>query len=316
MIDITNKIETLRSAIAESRVIAKKETIDRAVRGETPKGDVLNVAKAAACLAAKKTQEIIPYCHPLAIDAVSISFDVVENPPSPPFEKGGMGGFSALVVRAEVKTVGKTGVEMEALTAAMVASLTIYDMMKGYDKDVVIGETRLVEKRGGKSDFGADLVAPVKAAVLVTSDSVSAGKKSDKSGKLICDEMAKFPVEVKHYEIVPDDKEAIRQKILGWIEEKIGLVITTGGTGLGPRDVTVEVVSELIEREAPGITEAMRSFGQRRTPYAMLSRGVAGTRGRTLIITLPGSSNGVREGIAALFPQVLHAFNMMGGGGH
>lgn len=301
MIDITNKIETLRSAIAESRVIAKKETIDRAVRGETPKGDVLNVAKAAACLAAKKTQEIIPYCHPLAIDAVAISFEQTA---------------SELTVRAEVKTVGKTGVEMEALTAAMVASLTIYDMMKGYDKDVVIGETRLVEKRGGKSDFGADLVAPVKAAVLVTSDSVSAGKKSDKSGKLICDEMAKFPVEVKHYEIVPDDKEAIRQKILGWIEEKIGLVITTGGTGLGPRDVTVEVVSELIEREAPGITEAMRSFGQRRTPYAMLSRGVAGTRGRTLIITLPGSSNGVREGIAALFPQVLHAFNMMGGGGH
>lgn len=301
MIDITNKIETLRSAIAESRVIAKKETIDRAVRGETPKGDVLNVAKAAACLAAKKTQEIIPYCHPLAIDAVAISFEQTA---------------SELTVRAEVKTVGKTGVEMEALTAAMVASLTIYDMMKGYDKDVVIGETRLVEKRGGKSDFGADLVAPVKAAVLVTSDSVSAGKKSDKSGKLICDEMAKFPVEVKHYEIVPDDKEAIRQKILGWIEEKIGLVITTGGTGLGPRDVTVEVVSELIEREAPGITEAMRSFGQRRTPYAMLSRGVAGTRGRTLIITLPGSSNGVREGIVALFPQVLHAFNMMGGGGH
>jgi cyclic pyranopterin phosphate synthase len=301
MIDITNKIETLRSAIAESRVIAKKETIDRAVRGETPKGDVLNVAKAAACLAAKKTQELIPYCHPLAIDAVAITFEPKA---------------SEITVRAEVKTVAKTGVEMEALTAAMVAALTIYDMMKGYDKDVVIGETRLIEKHGGKSDFGADLVAPVKAAVLVTSDSVSAGKKSDKSGKIICDEFRKFQVDLKHYEVVPDDKEKIRQKILGWVEEKIGLIVTTGGTGLGPRDVTVETVREIIEREAPGITEAMRAFGQRRTPYAMLSRGIAGTRGRTLILTLPGSSNGVREGIAAVFPHVLHAFNMMGGGGH
>jgi len=301
MIDITNKIETLRSALAESRVIAKKETIGRAVRGETPKGDVLNVAKAAACLAAKKTQELIPYCHPLAIDAVSISFEPKEN---------------EITVSAEVKTVGKTGVEMEALTAAMVAVLTIYDMMKGYDKDVVIGETRLVEKHGGKSDFGADLIASVSAAVLVTSDSVSAGKKSDKSGKIICDEMKKLPVDVRHYEIVPDDKEKIRQKILGWVEEKIGLILTTGGTGLGPRDVTVDVVRELIEREAPGISEAIHGFGQRRTPYAMLSRGVAGVRGKTLIVTLPGSSNGVKEGIAAVFPHVLHAFNMMGGGGH
>ncbi|HSA59116.1 MAG TPA: bifunctional molybdenum cofactor biosynthesis protein MoaC/MoaB [bacterium] len=301
MIDITNKIESLRTAVAESRVIAKKETIDRAVKGDTPKGDVLNVARAAACLAAKKTQELIPYCHPLAIDAVSIAFE-----PKP----------GEITVRAEVKTVAKTGVEMEALTAAVVAALTIYDMMKGYDKDVVIGETRLIEKHGGKSDFGADLVAPVKTAVLVTSDSVSGGKKSDKSGKMICDEMKRFPVDVKHYAVVPDDREEIRKKILGWIEEKIGLIVTTGGTGLGPRDVTVEVVSSLIEREAPGITEAMRAFGQRRTPYAMLSRGVAGTRGRTLIVTLPGSSNGVREGIAAVFPHVLHAFNMMGGGGH
>jgi molybdenum cofactor biosynthesis protein MoaC len=301
MIDISSKIETLRSAVAESRVIAKKETIDRAVRGETPKGNVLDVAKAAACLAAKKTQELIPYCHPLAIDAVSISFEAKEK---------------EIAVRAEVKTVGKTGVEMEALTAAMVAALTIYDMMKGYDKDVVIGETRLVEKRGGKSDFGADLVAPVTAAVLVTSDSVSAGKKPDKSGKIICEEMKKFPVDVKHYEIVPDDAEKIRQKILAWTEEGIRLVLTTGGTGLGPRDVTVDVVRGLIEREAPGISEAIHAFGQKRTPYAMLSRGVAGTRGRTLIVTLPGSSNGVKEGIAAVFPHVLHAFNMMGGGGH
>ena len=111
------------------------------------------------------------------------------------------------MIRAEVKTIGRTGVEMEALTAASIAALTVYDMLKGIDREVVIGETRLVEKHGGKSDFEETFLKPLKAAVLVTSDSVSSGKKSDKSGKIICEEMKRFPVEVLHYEVVPDDQE-------------------------------------------------------------------------------------------------------------
>lgn len=301
MIDISAKIESLRSAVAATEVRAKSETIERAWRGETPKGDVLNVAKAAGVLAAKKTPELIPYCHPLALDSVSVSFER---------------GAERIGIRVEVKTIGRTGVEMEALTAAAVAALTVYDMMKGIDKDVTIGETRLLEKRGGKSDYAETFPVPLRAAVLVTSDSVSAGKKSDKSGKMICEEMKRFPVEVLSYEVIPDDRDKIREKLLEYVERKLDLVISTGGTGLGPRDVTAEVVREMAEREIPGIGEAMRVYGQRRTPYAMLSRGVAALRGKTLLLTLPGSSNGVKESIAALFPNVLHAFNMMRGGGH
>lgn len=301
MIDISEKIETLRTAVAESRVIAKKETIERAVKGDTPKGEVLSVARAAAVLAAKKTSELIPYCHPLPLDSVHISFER---------------GDSQIIIRSEVKTIGRTGAEMEALTAASIAALTIYDMVKGIDKEVAIGETRLVEKHGGKSDFEETFLRPLRTAVLVTSDSVSQGKKTDKSGKLIVEEMKKFPAEVRHYEIIPDEREKIRQKILSWIEEGIQLILTTGGTGLGPRDVTAEVVREICDREVPGIAEAMRGYGQRRTPYAMLSRGVVGVKGNTLIITFPGSSNGVKESIRAIFPNVLHAFNMMKGGGH
>jgi molybdenum cofactor biosynthesis protein MoaC len=301
MIDISEKIETLRTAVASTKVFAKPENIERAVRGETPKGDVFNVARAAAVLAAKRTSDLIPYCHPLSLDYVNVQFEP---------------GDGEIEIRVEVKTVGKTGVEMEALTAAAIAALTVYDMLKGIDKDVIIGETRLVEKHGGKSDFTEFFPLPLKAAVLVTSDSVSAGKKSDKSGKIIVESMKKFPVEVLAYEVVPDNQEDIRNKILGWVEQKIDLVLTTGGTGLGPRDVTVDTVRELIERDVPGIAEAMRSYGQRRTPYAMLSRGMVGVRGKTLIVTLPGSSNGVKESIAAIFPNVLHAFNMMRGGGH
>jgi molybdenum cofactor biosynthesis protein MoaC len=301
MIDISEKIETLRSAVATTSVVAKRETIDRTVRGKTPKGDVLNVARAAAVLAAKRTSDLIPYCHPLSLDSVDVQFEP---------------GEGRIAVRVEVKTIGKTGVEMEALMAASVAALTVYDMMKAMDKEVVIGETKLVEKHGGKSNFVEEFPVALKAAVLVTSDSVSAGKKSDKSGKLICEVMQKFPVEVTSYEVIPDDVELIRQKILSYVEKKLDLILTTGGTGLGPRDVTVDAVRTLIDREIPGVAEAMRVFGQRRTPYAMLSRGVAGLIGQTMILTLPGSSKGVRESIAAVFPNVLHAFNMLRGGGH
>jgi molybdenum cofactor biosynthesis protein MoaC len=301
MIDISEKIETLRTAVATSKVLARPGNIERAVRGETPKGDVFNVARAAAVLAAKRTSDLIPYCHPLSLDYVDVQFEP---------------GDGEIGIRVTVKTVGKTGVEMEALLAASMAALTVYDMMKGIDKDVVIGETRLVEKHGGKSDFEETFPLLLKAAVLVTSDSVSAGKKTDKSGKVIVEAMKQFPVEVLSYEIIPDDRETIRNKILGYVEQKLDLVLTTGGTGLGPRDVTVDAARDLIERDVPGISEAMRSYGQRRTPYAMLSRGVVGIRGKTLILTLPGSTKGVQESIAAIFPNALHAFNMMRGGGH
>jgi cyclic pyranopterin phosphate synthase len=301
MIDISDKIETKRTAIAESRVQAKEDTIQRIVAGDTPKGDVLNIARSAALLAAKKTPELIPHCHPLAIDKIDVQFEPDKT---------------EIRILVEVKTMGRTGVEMEALTAASVAALTIYDMAKGIDREIIIGETKLIGKRGGKSDFIEEFLQPIRCAVLVTSDSVAAEKKSDKSGKIIVETMKSLPCTVEYYEIVPDDRDKIQQTIMDWIGKGIQLILTTGGTGFGPRDVTVDVIRELIERDAPGIAEAMRSYGQRRTPYAMLSRSVVGIRDNTLLITLPGSSKGVQESLAAIFPSVLHAFNMMKGGGH
>lgn len=123
-------------------------------------------------------------------------------------------------------------------------------------------------------------------------------------------------MEILDYQVVPDDPEAIRKWVLGWTEKNIDLIVTTGGTGLGPRDVTVNVIKELIEQDMPGGAEAMRAFGQKRTPYAMLSRGAVGMRGKTLIVTLPGSSRGVQESMAGIFPHVLHVFNMVRGKGH
>jgi molybdenum cofactor biosynthesis protein MoaC len=271
--------------------------------GAIPKGDPLEVAKVAAVQAAKDTGRIIPYCHPLPIEFVGVEYEI---------------GKETVQVDVHVKTIAKTGVEMEALTGASVAALTLYDMMKMLDGGMAIENITLLEKRGGKSDFRDMSGKGVRrAAVLVISDSVSAGQKSDRSGRLIVERLKAEGLEVAKYEIVPDEPDTIVERLLGYTEEdRLDLVLTTGGTGFSPRDNTPEAMSKVIEREVPGIPEATRAYGQERTPYSMLSRGRSGIRGKTLIINLPGSSGGVADSLDALFPGLLHGFGMLAGGGH
>ncbi|MGG3998377.1 cyclic pyranopterin monophosphate synthase MoaC [Anoxybacillus kestanbolensis] len=140
MVDISEKGETVRTARAVSRVIVSKDVYERIVRSEVKKGDVLAVAQVAGIMAAKRTADLIPMCHPLSLTGVDISFTWQTKETN--YE---------LKIEAFVKTKGSTGVEMEALTAASVCALTIYDMCKAMDKGIVIGPTYLVEKTGGKS---------------------------------------------------------------------------------------------------------------------------------------------------------------------
>jgi molybdenum cofactor biosynthesis protein MoaC len=300
MKSVLNKTETLRTAVAQSVIKASPEAIIRLRQNDLPKKDVLIVARVAGVLAAKKTHELIPYCHPIFIDHVEIEYEVLED---------------QIRVKSTVQVIAKTGVEMEALTASSVAALTIYDMLKPVDKNMEIVSTKLLEKTGGKSSFFEKIPKDLKVAVIVSSDSTAKGTRSDKSGRII-EERLKTQGITPEYVVLPDDAPKIKAKMEEFIQQGVKLIITTGGTGLGPRDVTVEATREVIDREIPGIMEAARSFGQRRTPYAMLSRGLAGQKGGTIIVNLPGSSRGVEESLDAIFPAILHAYKMMGGGGH
>lgn len=302
MIDISSKFETLREARAEARVKMAESTVETVRKGQVPKGNVLEIARAAAVMAAKKTSELIPFCHPLPIDFVGIDYKLKKN---------------EIAIRSEVRSIGKTGVEMEALTAVSVAALTIYDMLKPLDKGLVIEKIVLLEKKGGKSDFQDQFPKPLKTGVLVISDSTFKGERKDKSGEIIRNRLKEYPIVLEEFIILPDDKETISKEVIRLSDkQKLDIIITTGGTGIGPKDVTPEATKEVLDRIVSGITEAMRSFGQRRTPYAMLSRNVAGVRGKTLIINLPGSSRGVEESMDVLFPGILHSMKMIRGGGH
>lgn len=300
MKSVTDKTDTLRKAVAASTVLVKPETLERLKANDLPKKDVLAIAKAAGVMAAKKTSELIPYCHPIPIDSVEINFDVQAD---------------RVVITSSVETVWKTGIEMEALTAASVAALTIYDMLKPVDEGMEIVSTKLIKKKGGKSGEKEWIPKNFSAAVIVTSDGTFRGTREDQSGKMIKERFEAYGIHPS-VDVLPDDKHVIAAKLKELCERGVLLILTTGGTGLGPRDVTVEATQEIMDREIPGITEACRAYGQRRTPYAMLSRGVAAQKGNTLIVNLPGSSRGVRESLDAMFPSILHAYQMMDGLGH
>ena len=152
----------------------------------------------------------------------------------------------------------------------------------------------------------------ITAAVLTLSDKGSRGEREDLAGPLIREMIAVIGATVGYYEVIPDEKGLIKEKLIDY-SKKVDLVITTGGTGLSPRDVTPEATREVIDREIPGIAETMRSLGLKKTKRAMLSRAVAGVRGNTLIINLPGSPKAVREGLEAIMDVIPHAIEKIKG---
>lgn len=302
MIDITHKSSTLREAIASAIVrVSKQETIDALVNNKVPKGNVFEMAKTAGLFGVKKTAEMIPDCHPLPVESTTVDYDIQ--------------GLE-VTIRMTVKTIYKTGVEVEAMHGVSVVALTMYDMLKPIDKGIEISTIKLDKKRGGKSDFAKKAYDNIKAAVIVCSDTISAGKKEDKAGKKIAEKLESFGVETSEYVIIPDEKEAIQSKLNQFVDNDIDLIIYTGGTGLSKRDVTPDSIEPLLDREIPGLMEAARKYGQDRTPYAMLSRGIAGVKNRSLVITIPGSTKGAEESIDALFPAALHLFSIFKGKRH
>ena len=302
MIDITHKSTTLRIATAQAIVkVSQQETIDAINNGTVPKGDVFAMCKAVGLLGVKQTANILADCHPMPIEYTGIDYEI-----------NGL----VITITMTVKTIYKTGVEVEAMHGASVVALNMYDMLKPIDKGVEIHHIKLISKKGGKSDFKDSFRKDLKAAVVVCSDTISAGQKEDKAGKAIIKKLKECEVEIMDYIIIPDEVIEIQAKANSYIEQGANMVIFTGGTGLSSRDVTPEALKPLIDREIPGIEEAIRSYGQDRMPYAMLSRSVVGVKGETLLLALPGSTNGAKESMDAIFPAVLHVFRILKGGKH
>lgn len=301
MYDISDKPDTFRTAVAQAVVKVSPSTVTLVNDGKIPKGNIFDAAKISANMAAKRTWDLLPYCHPISIDLVAVNVEVIAE--------------GRINIAVTVKNVDKTGVEMEALTGASIAALTIYDMLKPVDNNLEIESIKLLEKSGGLNSYLQSYDRTLSAAVLVLSDTRS--KKEDRSGKVILERLNKYGVEVKDYKVLADEQGVIESELIRLCDNLgVDIILTSGGTGVGLRDLTPEATSNVIQKRVDGISEAMRVYGQRRTPLSMLSRGISGVRGNTVIINLPGSTRAVRESLDSLFPGIMHIFKMLEGYGH
>lgn len=316
MIDVGKKPVTHRLAVASGEIQLSAK-VRRAIEEKSvPKGDVLALAEIAGIGAAKRTSDILPLCHPLSLDGIQLECELDAT-------------SDRVTVRCEVSTHGRTGVEMEALCGVSAALLCVYDLTKSLDKGAIISGIRLEEKMGGKSGHwllvkqssASPATDPglkgVRAAVITASDRCSRGESQDVSGKLLAYYLSENGAEVVSAEILPDDVERLRKSVRNMAEkEGIDLVLMTGGTGIGPRDVTFEAIEPLWAKRLPGFGELFRSRGLLNTERAWLSRAEAGLVNKTLVALLPGSPSAVRDGLSVLDGMIPHMLSMVRGGGH
>ena len=314
MIVVGGKTPTQRRAEAVGTLRMGRAALRLVWDGKLPKGDALKLGEAAGIMAAKRTGETIPLCHPLPLDSVDVSFTCDESLP----------GVRA---RCVASAFAKTGVEMEALAGVTAALLAVYDLVKQVDPALEIDGIRLEYKKGGKTGFwrhpksGAKAPRAAKAAqlgracVITVSDRSSRGSRKDLSGPVLAAGLKELGFTVDRKLVIPDDAMTIESEIRAAAKGR-ALVALTGGTGLSPRDVTPEAVAAGSDPRIPGNREARRPLGLRHLPLASLSRSTAGLAGRCLVVCLPGSPGGVRDGLAVLSELLPHAAYIARGGDH
>ncbi|WP_320670516.1 cyclic pyranopterin monophosphate synthase MoaC [Patulibacter defluvii] len=323
MVDVGEKQVTARRAVAAALVTMSPETAELVRRGDLPKGDVLGTARLAGTMAAKRVPDLVPLAHPLPLTKVDVQARVVP-------------AAGQVRIEAEARTVGRTGVEIEAMTAALIAAVNVYDMVKGVERGVAVGPVTLVHKSGGRSgdfdgpapwgpeeapatgpaagprDAPRPLDPPVRAALLTVSSSRADGPADDPGSVALRELAAALGVQVAVAERVADDREAIAARLVAFADElAVDLVLTAGGTGMTVDDVTPEATLQACERIAPGIAEALRLASREHTHAWPLSRAVAAVRGRTLVVNLPGTPKAAAEARPVLEPILTHAIRLL-----
>ena len=268
-------MSTLRSVVARAAVVSDA-IID---------ADVVATVRAAAQMAMKQAPFTLPELQPTPVHTIDVFVELVDG---------------VIAVDVAVSAVTEVALESFVLFAASTAAVALIDASGGTIRGVEI-----TEAKGGIEAY-ADTIEGARAVVLVLSDTVAAGKKPDTAGRSVADTLGDAGFEIAGYEVFSDEPSELDARLDHWLAQSVELIITVGGTGIGPRDKAVETVQPRLTTELPGVMEAARTYGQARTPYSALSRGVAGRIGDTFVVTFPGSRKGAEETLEALLVTLIH----------
>ena len=317
MADIRAKRPTRRRAVAVGEFLPGPAAYRRVAERTLPKGDAIILAEIAGLQAAKNASNLMPLCHPLPLELVNVyCLPVPER--------------HAVRVYCEVATTCKTGVEMEALAGVSGALLTLYDLTKPVEPSLQMSGIHLLFKEGGKSglyvsplgmsDAEIEQFKPQKdhdaagraAQVITLSDRAASGDYTDRSGPALVSELRRLNFTVGDALVLADDKSALLDALNSLVQERVSLVVCTGGTGLSARDITPDVLDEMQGRVIAGFGEKMRADGLNETTMSPLSRSMAKQVGDTLIIAVPGSSRGAVSSLRSVTDALIHTLELIG----
>jgi molybdenum cofactor biosynthesis protein MoaC len=320
MADIGGKRITARRAVAVGE-FNPGAAFNEVVEKRLPKGDALVMAEIAGLQGAKTASNLMPLCHPLPLEHVEIQCRPVE-------------ARRVIRVYGEVATRARTGVEMEALAGVNAALLTLYDLTKPVEPALSFGDVRLLFKEGGKKGLwlhpdgmtdaerqqyrprGPVPLDGIRAAVVTVSDRASRGQYEDQSGPLLVERLQALDANVGAAEVMADDADELAARLGELAAADTRLILCTGGTGPGPRDVTPDALARVADKRVPGIGELIRAESSQHTRLAWLSNADAVVVNETLVIALPGSTKAVAQGMDILAPVLAHALSMVAGGAH
>ncbi len=321
MADIRDKRPTRRRAVAVGEFLPGPEAFQTLIERRLPKGDALVMAEIAGLQGAKMASQLMPLCHPLALELVRVRCAPIA-------------ARHVIRVYCECATEARTGVEMEALAGVNAALLTLYDLTKPVQPALTISGVRLLFKEGGKkglwihpdgiSEDERTHYRPrelarldgVPCAVLTLSDRASSGEYEDRSGPELVAGLERLGATLAHVEVLPDGIDPLAERLRTLSAQGVRICLCSGGTGLGRRDVTPEALRMVADRQVEGLAELLRVESAQHTPLAWLSRAEVVQIGAMLAFALPGSPRAARQCMDILAPLLAHALAMMDGRPH
>jgi molybdenum cofactor biosynthesis protein MoaC len=291
MDDSSSRPESQTKAEAEAKVYFNNGTERIILEDGNPKIDIITAAKIAGIQAAKKTSEFIPLHHSNALNWVEIDITAEEK---------------YLKITSTVKAITRSSLEMEALTATSVAALTIVDLCKDSDPGVTIQDLKLVQHASKKKILTTK--TSLKVGIIVISDRVIAGLAEDEAGQILQEGFKEAGYQVDNYSIITNDSDKLIEKIQDWLEQDIELIVTTGGNGIGPRDITLSSVEPFFDYRLEGVEQTLHSIAQINNSGFYVDRLAAGKIGKTIVICLPMDANLAQDALNIFLPNIHQAF--------